>query len=60
MFGLFEIPVFVTPDRGLARTFHDWHTEIIWPLILAFTAAHIGAALYHQFIKKDKLIKRMW
>lgn len=59
MFGLFEIPVFVTPDRGLARTFNDWHTDIIWPLILAFTAAHILAALYHQFIKKDKLINRM-
>ncbi|MGP4788385.1 cytochrome b [Psychrobacter sp. 1Y11] len=60
VFGLFEIQVFVTPDRGLARTFNDWHTDIIWPLILAFTAAHILAALYHQFIKKDKLMKRIW
>lgn len=60
MFGLFEIPVFVTPDRGLARTFNDWHTDIIWPLILAFTAAHILAALYHQYIKKDKLMNRIW
>ncbi len=59
MFGLFEIPVFVTPDRGLARTFNDLHTEIIWPMILAFTAAHILAALYHQYIKKDKLINRI-
>ena len=59
IFGLFEIPVFVTPDRGLARFFNDVHTEIIWNLILVFTATHIGAALYHQFIKKDKLINRM-
>ncbi len=59
MFGLFEIPVFVTPDRGLARTFNDLHTDIIWPMILAFTAAHILAALYHQFVKKDKLINRI-
>ena len=22
------IPVFVTPDRGLARLFNDWHTDI--------------------------------
>jgi cytochrome b561 len=59
MFGLFEIPVFLTPDRTLARFFNNIHTEIIWTLILAFTALHISAALYHQFVKKDNLIARM-
>ncbi|GAA0317108.1 cytochrome b [Psychrobacter aestuarii] len=59
MFGLFAIPVFVTPDRGMARFFNDMHTEIIWPMIIAFTLLHIGAALYHQFVKKDRLIHRM-
>ena len=59
IFGLFEIPVFVTPDRSLARFFNDIHTDIIWPMIIAFTLLHIGAALYHQFILKDKLINRM-
>lgn len=59
MFGLFEIPVFLTPDRTLARFFNDIHTDIIWTMILAFTALHISAALYHQFVKKDNLIARM-
>ena len=59
IFGLFQIPVFVTPDRSLARFYNDIHTEIIWPMIIGFTALHIGAALYHQFIKKDNLIARM-
>lgn len=59
VFGLFQIPVFVTPDRALARLYNDWHTDIIWPIILAFTALHIGAALYHQFIKKDNLMSRI-
>ena len=59
IFGLFEIPVFVTPDRSLARFFNDAHVDIIWPLIIVFTLIHIGAALYHQLIKKDKLISRM-
>lgn len=59
MFGLFEIPIFVTPDRSMARFFNDLHTSIIWYMIIAFTLAHIGAALYHQFIKKDRLINRM-
>ena len=59
IFGLFQIPVFVTPDRGLARLYNDWHTDIIWPMIIAFTIMHIGAALYHQFVKKDNLMSRM-
>ena len=59
IFGLFQIPVFVTPDRSLARLYNDWHTDIIWPMIIAFTLIHIGAALYHQFVKKDNLIGRI-
>ncbi|WP_367105549.1 cytochrome b [uncultured Psychrobacter sp.] len=59
IFGLFEIPVFVTPDRSAARFYNDLHTDIIWPLIIAFTLVHISAALYHQFIRKDNLISRM-
>lgn len=59
MFGLFQIPVFLTPDRSAARFFNDLHTDIIWPLIIAFTLLHVGAALYHQFVKKDNLIARM-
>ena len=59
MFGLFEIPVFVTPDRSAARFYNDLHTDIIWPMLIVFTLSHLGGALYHQFIKKDNLIKRM-
>lgn len=59
IFGLFQIPVFVTPDRSAARFYNDLHTDIIWPMIVIFTLMHIGAALFHQFIKKDKLINRI-
>lgn len=59
VFGLFQIPVFVTPDRGLARFYNDVHTDIIWPIIIAFTLLHIGAALYHQLVKKDNLMARI-
>ena len=59
VFGLFQIPVFVDPDRSAARFYNNMHTGVIWPMIIAFTLLHIGAALYHQFILKDKLINRM-
>jgi cytochrome b561 len=29
-------------------------------LLVILIAAHIGAALYHQFVRKDGLIGRMW
>ena len=59
MFGLFEVPVSVDPNRSSARFYENIHTNVIWPMIIAFTLLHIGAALYHQFILKDKLINRM-
>ena len=59
VFGLFEIPVFVTPNRSTAHFYENIHTGVIWPMIIGFTLLHIGAALYHQFILKDKLINRM-
>lgn len=59
MFGLFEIGGWVTPDRAMSRFFNNLHTDIIWPLILIFTGLHVGGALYHQFVLKDKLLQRM-
>lgn len=29
-------------------------------LLLALLAAHVGAALYHQFVRRDGLLARMW
>lgn len=59
MFGLFDIPVIVTPSEEQADFFENLHTNIIWTLLLVFSGLHLIGALYHQFIKKDKLINRM-
>ncbi|OOR93523.1 cytochrome B [Moraxella caviae] len=59
VFGLFEIPAMVSPDRDMARLFNEWHTGLIWTTLLVLIAAHVGAALYHQFVVKDNLISRM-
>lgn len=59
MFGLFDIPVFVTPDDDQAEFFENLHTNIIWTLLLVLSGLHIAGALYHQIVKKDKLINRM-
>ncbi|KRW97483.1 MULTISPECIES: cytochrome b [Alphaproteobacteria] len=29
-------------------------------LIVLLIAAHVGAALYHQFVRRDSILRRMW
>ena len=31
-----------------------------WSFLVFFILLHIGAALYHQFIRRDRLLGRMW
>ncbi|MDO4426567.1 MAG: cytochrome b [Moraxella sp.] len=59
VFGLFNIPVFVTPSREMASFYNNLHTDVIFPALIALVVAHVLAALYHQFIKKDNLLARM-
>lgn len=59
VFGLFDIPPLVETNRSTARFFNDIHVDIIWNLILLFTAMHVIGALYHQFVQKDNLLSRM-
>lgn len=59
IFGLFEIPVFVTPNREMASFYNYLHTEVVFPILLVLIALHIAAALYHQFIVKDNILSRM-
>ena len=48
--------------RGFSRhgfslgAFHG----LSWALLFALILLHVGAALYHQFFKKDHLLGRMW
>jgi len=46
-------------SRGLANLNLGWLHGRIWALLLLLILLHIGAAIYHQFILKDNLIKRM-
>lgn len=58
VFGVFQIPA-LKPDREMAGFFANLHTDVIFPLLIALIVAHVVGALYHQFILKDGLLKRM-
>ena len=57
-FGLFTLPKIVADNEALATqlfTLHRWTGFLVIVLVLM----HVGAALYHQFIRRDEVLKRM-
>lgn len=57
--GLFELPALLDKDRDLAELLGTAHEYLAWTL-LAIAGLHIGAALWHQLVRRDELLQRMW
>ncbi|HMU92063.1 MAG TPA: cytochrome b/b6 domain-containing protein [Anaerolineales bacterium] len=65
--GLFQmagLPDVFSAAKPYPSNFFDYlprmgHGLLSW-LLLALIALHFGAAMYHQFFKKDNLLARMW
>jgi cytochrome b561 len=65
--GIFQaanLPAVFSGDTPYPANFFDYparngHGLVSW-LLLALVALHFGAAMFHQFIKKDNLLARMW
>jgi len=51
--GLVKIPALVAENRDMYPTFVSFHYQTAI-LLLALSAVHIGAGLYHRFVAKDK------
>jgi cytochrome b561 len=59
-FFLFDIPkLAVEKGSGLAQGTHNAHVVFgyLWAVLLV---GHVGAALRHHFLLKDKVLLRMW
>lgn len=57
IFGM-ALPMLVAKDKGLEDFFHETHEMLASVLIAAFLL-HVGAALYHHFVRKDDVLLRM-
>ncbi len=57
-FGVLPLPDFVSPDKALAEAIKPWHGRLAWALA-ALAALHVAAALKHQFVDRDGLLRRM-
>lgn len=57
-FGLFNLPAIVSQDEALAKqlfALHRWAGFLLILLVLV----HVGAALYHHFVRRDDVLARM-
>jgi cytochrome b561 len=57
-FGLFRVPQFTTENRANASDYENWHIYVAY-VLLALVVLHVVAALYHHFIKRDRVLTRM-
>ncbi len=59
LFWLVPLPALTSPDDGLKESAAEVH-EIAIGLLLAVLTLHVAAALWHQFVRRDGILRRMW
>jgi len=57
-FGLFHVPQFTSPDKATADIYEDRHIYAAY-VLLALIVLHLAAALWHHFMKRDRVTARM-
>ena len=57
-FGLFNLPSIWPENRALSTQLSAVHLYLGIALVVV-AAMHIGAALYHHFVRKDRILMRM-
>ncbi|CAN5133556.1 cytochrome b [soil metagenome] len=58
-FGWFAVPHPIGPDKATYELMSALH-ERAFDGLLVLGLVHIGAALLHQFVQRDGLMRRMW
>jgi cytochrome b561 len=57
-FGLLISPPFAAWSTGAHHQIEEWHEKIGWAIIL-IAVGHAGAALYHHYFLRDRVLLRM-
>ena len=58
LFGLAQLPALAAPRARWALTAGDIHSVTMW-ILLGLAAFHAAVALYHHFIRRDTVLRRM-
>jgi cytochrome b561 len=59
VFGLFDLPPIWPADRAFSDQVFVVHRAIGY-LIALLVCAHVAAALFHHFVRRDDVLLRMW
>lgn len=58
-FGLFPLPMFpVAQDKQVSNVVAERHEQLAW-LMIALLVLHVGAALKHRIVDRDRTLDRM-
>lgn len=57
-FGWFSVPQFTSPDKIAAHAYEERHIYFAYAL-LALIVLHVAAAVWHHFIRRDRVALRM-
>jgi cytochrome b561 len=57
-FGLFHVPQITSPDKAAANTYEERHIFFAY-VLLALIVIHFAAAIWHHFVKRDRVASRM-
>lgn len=58
LFGLVNLPPLAPVNQPLSEKVFAFHEWAAWAVV-ALVVAHIGAAIYHHFIRRDSVLTRM-
>ena len=58
LFGWFQFPALVAENDALHEALEEVH-EVLFCSLVTVAAVHIAAALYHHFMLKDSVLRRM-
>ena len=60
LLGFITVPAIATNENPASHElFEEWHVYLSWALA-ALVVIHIAAAIYHQVVKRDSLLQRMF
>ncbi|KRE24207.1 hypothetical protein ASE66_02885 [Bosea sp. Root483D1] len=59
LFGWIPVPHPIGPDKAVYEAMLRLH-EVLFATLAALAMIHAGAALLHQFVLKDGLVRRIW
>jgi cytochrome b561 len=57
VFGI-PLPAITEKNEDVSKKIFEWHETGAF-LILAFVTLHVLAAIYHRFVRKDRVVERM-